>query len=145
MNEEEAYPLPSDPDGLASVAAALSDSGHWAWIVDSQWQLVYASDEIRRTFGGGHLASMPVGKTHMFGREWFVASREWAFGSNTDELNRMVFARIGGLALSDMTGGRAELRGLVDPTLHDLIDELEPVDQDAPVWTLPLFPSRKFT
>ena len=131
MSEEEEYPAPSDPQ-LAKVAVALSESGHWAWIVDSQWQLVYASDEIRRTFGGGRLASMPVGKTHMFGPEWFAASREWAFGSNTDELNRMVFARIGGLALSDMAGGRDELRGLVDPTLYDLMDDLEPVDADAP-------------
>jgi class 3 adenylate cyclase len=130
VREEETYPLPSDPD-LADVAVALRESGHWAWIVDSQWQLVFASDEIRRTFGGGQLASMPVGKGYLFGPEWFAASREWAFGTNTDEINRMVFARIGGLALSDMAGGRDQLRELIDPALHDLVDALEPVDADA--------------
>jgi class 3 adenylate cyclase len=110
---------------------ALSESGHWAWIVDSQWRLVFASDEIRRTFGGGQLASMPVGKPHLFGPEWFAAGREWVFGTNTDEINRMLFASIGGLALSDMAGGRDELRELVDPVLHDLIEDLDPVDAPA--------------
>ncbi len=113
------------------MARALSFTGHWAWIVDSQWQLVFATDEIRRTFGGGELAPMPVGQTHMFGPEWFAASRKWMFGANTDEINRMFFARMGGLALNDMAGGREELRDLVDPVLHDLIDTLEPVDAPA--------------
>ena len=130
MSEEETYPLPSDPD-LAQVATALSFTGHWAWIVDSQWQLVFATDEIRRTFGGGELAPMPVGRTHMFGPEWFAASRKWMFGANTDKINRMFFARMGGLALNDMAGGREELRDLVDPVLDDLIDTLEPVDAPA--------------
>jgi class 3 adenylate cyclase len=130
MSEEETYPLPSDPD-LAQVAMALSFTGHWAWIVDSQWQLVFATDEIRRTFGGGELAPMPVGRTHMFGPEWFAASRKWMFGANTDKINRMFFARMGGLALNDMAGGREELRDLVDPVLDDLIDTLEPVDAPA--------------
>jgi class 3 adenylate cyclase len=130
VNDEETYPLPSDPD-LAQVAVALRDSGQWAWIVDSQWQLVFATDEIRRTFGGGELASMPVGRTHMFGPEWFSASREWMFGANTDEINRLFFARMGGLALTDMAGGRDALRAAVDPALRDLIDDLQPVDAPA--------------
>ncbi len=59
MTDRGTLPLPSDP-ALAKVAVALRDSGHWAWVVDPEWRLVYMTDEIRRTFGGGELAALPL-------------------------------------------------------------------------------------
>ena len=31
----------------------MQRAGHWAWIVDDRWNVVFVSDESRVTFGGG--------------------------------------------------------------------------------------------
>jgi len=80
-----------DP-ALAEVAAALRDTGHWGWIVDQDWRLVYVTDELRLTFGAGlELASFAIGE-HFYGTEAMRASEEWRFGSNTPELSRISFS-----------------------------------------------------
>jgi len=95
MEGQESYPLPEDP-ALAEVAAALRDTGHWAWIVDDRWHAVYVTDELRLTFGAGvELAPWAIG-AHIFGPEAMSASMRWRFGANTTELNRMLFAFLGG-------------------------------------------------
>lgn len=127
--QQGSYPLPEDPL-LAEVALALRDTGHWAQIVDHQWRLVYVTDELRRTFGAGELADFAIGH-HLFGPAAMAASRGFRLGSNTEELNRSLFAAYGGLVLADTGGGHDEVRELVDPMLYDLIDGLKSADVTA--------------
>ena len=131
MSEQRgtSYPLPDDPL-LAETARALRDTGHWAWIVDDQWRVVYVTDELRLTFGGGELAEFSIG-THFFGPESARTSREFLFGMTSDRLLRQWFAGLGGLVLSDTPGGRDRLREIVDPSLRDLVDDLSPADPAA--------------
>jgi class 3 adenylate cyclase len=130
MSVPGAYPLPQDP-ALAEVARALRDTGHWGWIVDDRWRVVYATDELRLTFGAGEeLAHWAIGK-HLFGPEAISASLRWRFGANTAELNRMTFAFLGGWILADAPGGRDELREIVDPSLREMVDRLSPGDPAA--------------
>ena len=125
----ESYPLPADPL-LAETARALAEAGHWGWVVDDRWRLVYVTDELRRTFGAGELAPFAIG-AHAFGPETLSVASRWRFGSNTAEMQRILFTGLGGLALSDTPGGRDELRELVAPSLRDLVDELSPADPAA--------------
>jgi class 3 adenylate cyclase len=130
MEDPESYPLPDD-SALAEVARALRDTGHWGWIVDDRWRLVYSTDEIRLTFGAGiELAPYAIG-AHLFGPEAVATSLQWRFGANNTELNRLLFSFLGGWVLADTPGGRDELRELVDPSLRDIVDKLEPADPVA--------------
>lgn len=122
---QESYPLPEDST-LAEVAIALRDAGHWAVVLDDRWRLVYVTDEQRFTFGGyQELAAFAVGK-HYWGPEAAEVSRQWRSGFNS---MRPGFTALGGLVLADTPGGRDALRELVDPSLHDLVDVLSPVDR----------------
>ena len=122
--EESSYPLPDHPL-LAAAAQAMRDDGAWGQLVDAQWNLVYVTDELRRTFGGGALAEFPIGH-HMFGPESVAAALQYRFGNNNADDQRAGFRLAGGFALVDTPGGGDALRGLVDPIFHDMIDELEP-------------------
>lgn len=124
---KESYPLPEDPL-LASVSSALHDSGHWGLIVDSRWNLVYATDELRETFGaGGNLAMFAIGE-HLFGTEAARLWNEWILGPNSADLNRLYFRGLGPYVLTDTPGGKDELRQLVIPDFNDIVDELSPLD-----------------
>lgn len=126
----ESYSLPDDP-ALAEMSRALRDAGHWAWVVDDRWRLVYATDEIRLSLGGlTELAPFAMGK-HLFGPERFSVSKGWRFGPRGAGLSRDEFAAIGGCVLADTPGGRDELRRLVDPSLRDIVDDLSPADPVA--------------
>ena len=95
MEAQGSYPLPEDP-ALAEVARALRDTGHWAWVVDDRWRAVYATDEIRLSFGAGtELAPWALGE-HVFGPENRKATLRWIFGTTTPELVRILFAFLGG-------------------------------------------------
>jgi class 3 adenylate cyclase len=122
--EHASYPLPDDPL-LADVARAMRDNGAWGQLVDAKWNLVYVTDELRRTFGGGELAEFAIGH-HLFGPESVAAAVHYRFGRNLEENHRSEFALLGGFMLVDAQGGREALRKLVDPIFHDMIDELEP-------------------
>jgi class 3 adenylate cyclase len=126
MNTQGSFPPPEDP-ALAEVARALRDTGHWGWIVDERWRIAYATDELRLIFAAGlELAPWAVGE-HMFGPESVSVSLRWRIGSSM----RMLFAFLGGWVLADTPGGRDELRELVDPSLHDMVDQLSPTDSAA--------------
>lgn len=119
------YPLPEHP-ALAEAAAAIRDSGSWGMVVDRHWNLVYMSDELRMTFSGrSELAPFAIGH-HYFGSEAQRASQGWRFGSNSAAMNRMLFKGFGPFVLADTPGGRDELRNLIDPEFHDMIDGLTP-------------------
>ena len=78
MSDPGSYPLPSDPT-LAAVAAALNDSGHWAWLMDERWRLVYATDSIRLTYGGNVEPAEFAIRCHMFGPEMLRLAPTWRF------------------------------------------------------------------
>ena len=123
----DSYPLPVDSD-LAEVARAVRDSGQWAWVVDSQWRCVYATDELRRSNGADEqLAPVALGE-HMFGPAPIRAAERWPTGTNSAELYRGFFRGVGGMVIADTPGGREELRSLVDARLADLVDDLVPID-----------------
>ncbi|HET9851861.1 MAG TPA: adenylate/guanylate cyclase domain-containing protein [Candidatus Limnocylindrales bacterium] len=127
MGDVRSYPLPEDP-ALADAASAIRDTGHWGWVVDERWRMMWASDEVRLSFGALiELASFEVG-AHLFGPESIRTSEGWRMGSNSVELNRLFFRGVGGLILTDTPGGRDELRELVDPALRDIVDELTPTE-----------------
>jgi len=124
-NVADSYPLPEHP-ALADAAVALRDSGHWGMVVDRHWTLLYVSDELRATFSGrSELAPFAIGH-HYFSSEAQKVRQGWRFGSNSVATNRMLFAGVGPFVLADTPGGRDELRSLVDPELHDMIDGLSP-------------------
>src|SRR3954464_3491543 len=94
------YPLPEHP-ALADAAVALRDAGQWGTIVDNRWRLVYATDELRLTFGAYlELAHFAMGE-HFFGATSVQASHEWRMGLNTNELFRRFFVGLGSLMLAD--------------------------------------------
>ena len=127
---QETCPLPDDPV-LASMAAALNDAGHWAEIVDRDWRGVYMTDEARRIYGGqSELALYPIG-AHFFGPERTSVMMDWQGGHFPLEVTRTSLAVFGPIVLADTPGGRDELRGLVDPRLRDLVDDLVPVEPSA--------------
>ncbi|HJR90274.1 MAG TPA: adenylate/guanylate cyclase domain-containing protein [Aeromicrobium sp.] len=119
------YPLPEDPV-LGAMAAALSDAGYWADIVDKDWRLVYTTDDQRLSTGDlRRLVDVGIGE-HFFGESCVNLRLTWEAGFNTVGLQREFFAAAGGLTLADTPGGRAQLREQVHPELSDLVDELSP-------------------
>ena len=113
---------------LADAVRALGAAGHWGWIVDDRWRVLWVSDDLRLSFGAlVEHAPFEVGG-HMFGPAWIAASLRWRMGSNSVEINRHFLRVVGGLMLTDTPGGRDELRDIVDPALRDVVDELTPVD-----------------
>ncbi len=127
MGDQDSYPLPEDP-ALADAARAIRDTGHWGWVVDNRWTVLWASDDVRLSFGAlVELASFRIG-ARLLGPEWVRASEEWRMGSNSVEINRLFLRGVGGLMLTDTPGGREELRELVDPALRDIVDELTPAE-----------------
>jgi class 3 adenylate cyclase len=126
-------PLPDDPN-LAAWASALNDSGHWADVFDATWRYVFATDELRLSYGDtGVVTSLPIG-SHFFSAEF----SEYRGSVNRGrfvlpEYRRAHFLEIGPYALASTPGGREELRRVVDPEFADLVDELQPKDL-PPVW-----------
>src|SRR4051812_12486744 len=124
-------PLPDDPN-LAAWASALNDAGHWADIHDVGGRLVFATDEMRLSFGDtGAVTALPIG-FHIFSPE---ATRfrvsESRGGYVLPDFRRAWFLEVGPYVLASTPGGREELRRVVDPELADLVDQLEPKEFPA--------------
>jgi class 3 adenylate cyclase len=116
--------LSVDPT-LAQVFATWNDAGHWAIAWDDQWRNVCVSDEIVLSGGDvvlGEFVFGPANVERLLGGE---------SGGNTVEHIRTWFVHVGGWLLADITGGREAVRDMVDPILRDLVDELEPRDDEA--------------
>lgn len=123
---DEPYPLPADPT-LAAIAAAMEDTGQWAWVVDDCWRLVHATTAVRITYAGvnGQLARFGIGQ-HFFGSEQLALSATWRFGPNSPERMAVILRHVGPMILADTPGGTAALRQAVDPSLRALVDGLRP-------------------
>ena len=134
-------PLPDDPV-LSAWASALNDAGYWANVLDAEWRYVFQTDELRRTIVGHGLGvgGLMVG-SHYFSREASELLAPTVGGPFAErEHLRAWFLELGPYALASMSGGRDELRRVVNPELADLIEDLQPRDApDAwivrPEWT----------
>ena len=69
----------------------------------------------------------------MFGPANVKARLDGKAGQNSVDELRAWFVHAGGWLLADITGGREALREMVHPVLRDLVDELEPCDDEA-IW-----------
>jgi class 3 adenylate cyclase len=135
----ETLPLPDDP-ALSAWASALNEAGYWANVLDAEWRYVFQTDELRRTLAdmGWELTMLGL---HYFSREAherLVASVGGLWAER--ELYRAWFLELGPYALASMSGGRDELRRVVNPELEDLIEDLQPREApdawiERPVWT----------
>ena len=121
----QTIPLPADPV-LRAMAIAMGDAGHWGEIVDHNWRWMYATDDLRLSYGGLlELAEVAVGE-HYVGQTAVETRLGWRAGPNTRELARTAFEAVGGLILADTAGGRGELEMTVHPALRDVVDHLSP-------------------
>lgn len=127
MEGQETCPLPEDPT-LAAIARALNDAGYWAIIVDRGSRNLYMTDAQRLSEGGLlELTPFPVG-VHVNSPESLSALLAGRGRLNTLEVMRQRFEVLGPYQLAAAEGGREELRELVDPRLHDIVDRLSPVE-----------------
>lgn len=127
MEGQETFPLPDDPT-LAAMAKALNDAGHWAGIVDRNWRVLYMTDAQRLILGGLlEPAPFEVG-VHFCGPDALTARLAGRGRLATLEIVRGEFEELGPYMLAATEGGRDELRELVDPRLHDIVDRLSPAD-----------------
>jgi class 3 adenylate cyclase len=132
MPSEERLPhaLPDDPL-LRQAAVALRDAGHWGWVCDDNWRYVYVTDELRRMLGGADgLAQWSPGFV-IGGPEYVSDARSWVSGNYDVEQIRANVAIVAPLMLADLPGGRDELRALLDPMFHDIVDAVDANDQDV--------------
>jgi class 3 adenylate cyclase len=133
----KSLPLPDDPH-LAAWASAMNDAGHWAVVHDANWRMVFATDELRLTYGDtGAGTVLPIG-FHIFSAEatrFRVSVQRGAFVL-PEVRRRAHFLEWGPYVLASTPGGRDELRRVVDPEFADLVDQLEPKDP-PPVWPRP--------
>jgi class 3 adenylate cyclase len=98
----------------------FNDAGHFAFVVDSQFQIVFVTDEWIRSLP--RMADLEG--QYMFG---FGALEIIHSGELTDdpyEAKRESFRANFTNVLARTPGGRAELREKVDPDIADLVDEL---------------------
>jgi class 3 adenylate cyclase len=108
------------------VFAVWNDAGYWVDAVDDQWRIVLISDELAAV--ASHQFVMGE---FQFGPAQTTAELQGRSNHNTIENKRNDFARLGGWIINDLPGGRDALRAMVDPILLDLVDEIEPNDDDA--------------
>ena len=123
VGRDTPFGLPEVPT-LAEVVAAWGDAGHWAVAVDDQWRSLYLSDELASAARGQAV----VGE-FMFGAARVASSLAGKAGINTIEEIRAQFMLVGGWMLVDI--GREALSEMVDPVFRDLVDGLEPCDDEA--------------
>ena len=131
----QTLPLPSDP-ALARWASALNGAGYWSYILDSEWRVAFATDELRLSFGDmGDTSIIPVGR-HWYGVEMLALLQSTASGALPLEGIRQAFSlQLGQYVLAASAGGRDQLRNAVAPEFKDLVDGLEPVEL-PPVWSM---------
>lgn len=125
-------PLPTDPV-LRIYAEAMEAGGQGGWIVDNLWRTVFFTNEWRIGWASRDSNDLPpvLVDAHLFSPQAVAMSSKQRFGVNRPELWRVFFAQIGGMVLADQEGGAEALKAEIDPLLHDLVDDLEPVTDAA--------------
>ena len=131
MTPIETMPFPEDPT-LATYAAVLNETGHWATVRDAQWRIVFQTDEMRLSQGEQISSALQRVGEHCFGPAE-MSRRTVLDAGDARETIRRTFRDGGPFVLFDTPGGRDELRRVVDPALVDLVDEIEPVEA-PPIW-----------
>jgi len=124
----ETLPLPDAPE-LAACASTLNNAGYWAYLLDADWRIVFATDELRLSLGDtGATTSAPIGK-HWFSVDALshFASVQAAVALSIDAW-RENFIASGPYMLAG-PDGRESLRRDIDPALSDLVDQLHPRDR----------------
>lgn len=119
---------------------ALNEARAWAVIVDHDWQWVYMTDDMRLSVGRPlTMVTVPLG-VHYFGPE-AMESEIYARVFRPETTGRHLVAGLGPWLLADTRGGRAELREVLDPAFHDLIDAIESDDRSI----VRSFPTHAYT
>lgn len=109
---------------LASVAVALNEAGHFAEIVDREWRAVYQTDAMRAA-GGFLVETAPSSSgAFMFGPEQMESFASLPIGSIALDFSRARLQHVGEWVISDLGGGREQLRLLVDPRLEAVVDQI---------------------
>jgi class 3 adenylate cyclase len=128
VDSADICPLPEHPL-LREAASALGGAGHFVWMVDRDWRVVYMNEEARIVWASrnGKYAAVALGH-HLFSSDSMALRDEWRYGLTTVDLWRNFFRQVGGMVLHDTAGGRDALREIVDPHLVELIDDIEPSD-----------------
>ena len=122
-NENGNGNLPEDR-WLASVAVALNEAGHFAEIVDREWRAVYQTDASRAA-GGFLVETAPSSsRAFMFGPEQMESFASLPIGSIALDFFRARLQHVGEWVISDLGGGREQLRSLVDPRLEAVVDQI---------------------
>src|SRR6187397_3089599 len=120
MGLAEPERLPSDPT-LASVATAFDALGTCATLCDAEWFHVYSTREYSGWTDHPLLPGIPP--HHWFGPEVTEWMRE-EFG--IEHSRRQEFLLTAPVLLFETPGGRSVLRARMDPSLADLVDEIDP-------------------
>ncbi len=107
---------------FAEAAQAFQETQQWAIIVDDRWQIVFLSDEFRRTFGFDLRVPTPF-----LGTAWTEQQLTRPFGATTPELVAAYTEPLAGLILNDI--GRTAAEKQVDPRLRGVLDRVLPVDK----------------
>ena len=133
---QETCPLPEDPV-LAELASTLNQTGAWCKVFDSEYRVVYMTDEGRLTYGGlAEMVPVPLG-AYIFGPKFVDSMLSWPGADWKIDAARQLFTALGPWALGDAPGGRDELRQMIDPRLRDIVDGLLPA-QDSTAITFAL-------
>jgi len=100
----------------------------WAHIVDRDWRWVYMTDDVRLSLGALlGMVPVPLG-LHYFGLET-IESAIYKTMFSAETTGREIVAGLGPWLLADTPGGRDELREVLHPAFHDLVDAIEPDDR----------------
>jgi class 3 adenylate cyclase len=111
---------------LLQVIAAWDEGGYWATAVDDRWRLVVITAERAAAADDQHVMG-----EFFYGSAQTAADLKGRSGHNSIEDKRTDFVRHGGWLLTDIPGGRDALREMVDPAMRDLVDEVEPCEDEA--------------
>ncbi len=102
------------------------------YIYDADGTVIFASDEVKLTYGLRATAAMPLGK-YFFGPEWMQFFLEFPRSAIDDV--RQIFMANGPHLLFELNGDKARLAELVAPELRDLVDSLESRERPAVTWS----------
>ncbi len=126
---DEPCPLPDDPV-LAEAALAFEAIGQWAYLLDSDWNVVYYTHHQRLSFGlGVQLAPIEI-NVNFFSTASINASIAWTVGPGEAGFFGEVLGTIGPLMLADFEGRRADLEQRIDPQIAEQLAGIAPTDAE---------------